>query len=93
MRPGSIDPTPRSYDQYLRADLATRLVRFYAMHDGVTHLLQQAATVPCEMVRASLHGLVGVVWPNSRVVGSTALYSGRPPRIVPKRVSNSPMVF
>jgi endonuclease YncB( thermonuclease family) len=41
----------------LRADLATRLVRFYAMHDGVTHLLQQAATVPCEMVRASLHGL------------------------------------
>jgi endonuclease YncB( thermonuclease family) len=41
----------------LRADLATRLVRFYAMHDGVTHLLRQAATVPCEMVRASLHGL------------------------------------
>jgi endonuclease YncB( thermonuclease family) len=41
----------------LRAELATRLVRFYAMHDGVTHLLQQAATVPCEMVRASLHGL------------------------------------
>ncbi|MBA4096711.1 MAG: hypothetical protein C0484_08080 [Rhodospirillum sp.] len=41
----------------LRADLATRLVRFYAVHDGVTHLLQQAATVPCEMVRASLHGL------------------------------------
>ena len=41
----------------LRADLATRLVRFYAMHDGVTHLLQQAATVPCDMVRASLHGL------------------------------------
>ena len=41
----------------LRAELATRLVRFYAMHDGVTHLLQQAATVPCDMVRASLHGL------------------------------------
>jgi endonuclease YncB( thermonuclease family) len=41
----------------LRADLATRLVRFYAMHDGVTHLLQQAATVPCDMIRASLHGL------------------------------------
>ncbi|NJM93172.1 MAG: hypothetical protein HC861_11725 [Rhodospirillaceae bacterium] len=41
----------------LRADLATRLVRFYAMHAGVTHLLQQAATVPCDMVRASLHGL------------------------------------
>ena len=41
----------------LRADLATRLVRFYAMHDGVTHLLRQAATVPCDMVRASLHGL------------------------------------
>jgi endonuclease YncB( thermonuclease family) len=41
----------------LRADLATRLVRFYAMHDGVAHLLQQAATVPCDMVRASLHGL------------------------------------
>jgi endonuclease YncB( thermonuclease family) len=41
----------------LRADLATRLVRFYAMHDGVTHLLQQAATVPCDTVRASLQGL------------------------------------
>jgi endonuclease YncB( thermonuclease family) len=41
----------------LRSDLATRLVRFYAMHDGVTHLLQQAAAVPCDMVRASLHGL------------------------------------
>ena len=41
----------------LRIDLATRLVRFYAVHDGVTHLLQQAAAVPCEMVRASLHGL------------------------------------
>jgi len=41
----------------LPGDLATRLVRFYAMHDGATHLLTQAADVRCETIRASLHGL------------------------------------
>jgi endonuclease YncB( thermonuclease family) len=41
----------------LPGDLATRLVRFYAMHDGATHLLNQAASVRCETIRASLHGL------------------------------------
>jgi endonuclease YncB( thermonuclease family) len=42
----------------LRADLATRLVRFHAMRESAAHLLRQAAAVPCDMVRASLHGLV-----------------------------------
>jgi len=37
--------------------LATRLVRFYAMHDGVAHLLNQAGSVHCETIRASLHSL------------------------------------
>jgi endonuclease YncB( thermonuclease family) len=41
----------------LPGELATRLVRFYAMHDGATHLLSQAATVRCDTIRASLHGL------------------------------------
>ncbi len=38
----------------LPGDLATRLVRFYALHDGVTHLLRQAGTVRCEVIRAAL---------------------------------------
>jgi endonuclease YncB( thermonuclease family) len=38
-------------------DLATRLVRFYAMHDGVAHLLLQAGNVRCETIRAALQGL------------------------------------
>jgi endonuclease YncB( thermonuclease family) len=41
----------------LPAKLATRLVRFYAMHDGVAQLLQHAGTVRCETVRGALHGL------------------------------------
>jgi endonuclease YncB( thermonuclease family) len=41
----------------LPGELATRLVRFYAMHDGATHLLNQAASIRCETIRASLHGL------------------------------------
>jgi endonuclease YncB( thermonuclease family) len=41
----------------LPGELATRLVRFYAMHDGVAHLLGQAANVRCDVVRASLQGL------------------------------------
>lgn len=41
----------------LPAGLAAKLVRFYAMHDGVAHLLQQAASVRCETVRGALHGL------------------------------------
>lgn len=41
----------------LPGDLAARLVRFHAMHDGVSRLLQQADTVRCEIVRAALHGL------------------------------------
>ena len=38
-------------------DLATRLVRFHAMHDGVAHLLLQAGNVRCETIRAALQGL------------------------------------
>jgi endonuclease YncB( thermonuclease family) len=41
----------------LPGDLATRLVRFYAMHDGVAHLLLQAGNVRCETIRAALQGL------------------------------------
>ncbi|HET6619842.1 MAG TPA: thermonuclease family protein [Dongiaceae bacterium] len=41
----------------LPGDLAARLVRFYAMHDGAAHLLGQAANVRCDVVRASLQGL------------------------------------
>ena len=41
----------------LPGDLATRLVRFYALHDGVAHLLGQAGTVRCETIRAALQGL------------------------------------
>lgn len=41
----------------LPGELATRLVRFYALHDSVSHLLQQAGNVRCETVRAALHGL------------------------------------
>jgi endonuclease YncB( thermonuclease family) len=41
----------------LSGDLATRLVRFYAMHDGVAHLLLQAGNVRCETIRAALQGL------------------------------------
>ncbi|HEX6119337.1 MAG TPA: thermonuclease family protein [Dongiaceae bacterium] len=43
----------------LPGELAARLVRFYAMHDGVAQLLSQAASVRCEVVRASLQGLTG----------------------------------
>ena len=41
----------------LPGDLATRLVRFYAMHDGVAHLLLQVAAVRCETIRAALQAL------------------------------------
>ncbi len=41
----------------LPGDLATRLVRFYALHDSVAHLLQQAGNVRCETIRAALYGL------------------------------------
>jgi endonuclease YncB( thermonuclease family) len=41
----------------LSGDLATRLVRFHARNDGVTHLLLQAGTVRCETIRAALLGL------------------------------------
>jgi len=41
----------------LPGDLATRLVHFYAMHDGAVHLLSQAGNVRCETIRATLHSL------------------------------------
>ncbi|MGH6890841.1 MAG: thermonuclease family protein [Dongiaceae bacterium] len=41
----------------LPGEFATRLVRFYALHDGVSHLLRQAGNARCETVRAALHGL------------------------------------
>jgi endonuclease YncB( thermonuclease family) len=41
----------------LPLDLAAKLVRFHAMHDGAAHLLQEAATVRCETVRATLQSL------------------------------------
>jgi endonuclease YncB( thermonuclease family) len=41
----------------LSGDLAARLVRFYALHDGVAHLLQQSGAVRCETIRAALQGL------------------------------------
>ena len=41
----------------LSADLATRLVRFHAMRDGTAHLLGQLLDLPCDVVRAALHGL------------------------------------
>ncbi|WP_284735625.1 thermonuclease family protein [Dongia deserti] len=41
----------------LPGEIATRLVRFYAMHDGVAQLLQHPETVRCELLRSSLHGL------------------------------------
>ncbi|HKP27664.1 MAG TPA: thermonuclease family protein [Dongiaceae bacterium] len=41
----------------LSAELATRLVRFHAMRDGTAHLLGQLIDLPCDVVRAALHGL------------------------------------
>ena len=41
----------------LPAELATRLVRFHAMRDGTAHLLGQLLDLPCDVVRAALHGL------------------------------------
>jgi len=41
----------------LPGELAVRLVRFYAMHDGVAQLLQHTETVRCETLRAALEGL------------------------------------
>jgi endonuclease YncB( thermonuclease family) len=41
----------------LPSKLAGSLIRFYAMHDGVAHLLGQAAHVPCHTVRAALERL------------------------------------
>lgn len=41
----------------LPGELAIRLVRFYAMHDGAVHLLLQAGNVRCETIRAALHSL------------------------------------
>jgi endonuclease YncB( thermonuclease family) len=41
----------------LPGDFAIRLVRFHAMRDNVTHLLQQADTVRCDTVRAALQRL------------------------------------
>jgi len=41
----------------LPGDLATRLVRFHALHDGVAHLLLQAGNVRCETIRAALQSL------------------------------------
>jgi endonuclease YncB( thermonuclease family) len=41
----------------LSGDLAVRLVRFYAMHDGVAQLLQHTEAVRCETLRAALYGL------------------------------------
>jgi endonuclease YncB( thermonuclease family) len=41
----------------LPGELAAKLVRFYALHDSVAHLLQQADGVRCDTIRASLHGL------------------------------------
>jgi endonuclease YncB( thermonuclease family) len=41
----------------LPAELAARLVRFHAMHDGATQLLLQAGHVRCETIRAALQSL------------------------------------
>jgi hypothetical protein len=41
----------------LPRELATGLVRFYAMHDSVARLVQQAGTVRCETLRAALESL------------------------------------
>jgi endonuclease YncB( thermonuclease family) len=41
----------------LPSGLTVRLVRFYAMHDGVAQLLLHTETVRCETLRAALHGL------------------------------------
>jgi endonuclease YncB( thermonuclease family) len=41
----------------LPAKLAASLIRFYAMHDGVVHLLGQASHVPCHTLRAALERL------------------------------------
>lgn len=41
----------------LPGELAAKLVRFYALHDSVAHLLQQAGAIRCDTIRASLHGL------------------------------------
>jgi endonuclease YncB( thermonuclease family) len=41
----------------LPSGLAGRLIRFYAMHDGVAQLLLHTETVRCETLRAALHGL------------------------------------
>lgn len=37
--------------------IGTRMVRFYALHDSVAHLLAEAGTVRCETLRAALNGL------------------------------------
>jgi len=54
----------------LSAELATRLVRFHAMRDGTAHLLGQLIDLPCDVVRAALHGLSSVPapkqWPRRR---------------------------
>jgi endonuclease YncB( thermonuclease family) len=41
----------------LPAELAARLVRFHAMRQGTAHLLGQLLDLPCDVVRAALHGL------------------------------------
>jgi endonuclease YncB( thermonuclease family) len=41
----------------LPGELAAKLVRFYALHDSVAHLLQRAGAIRCDTIRASLHGL------------------------------------
>jgi endonuclease YncB( thermonuclease family) len=41
----------------LPGELAAKLVRFYALHDSVAHLLHQTGGVRCDTIRASLHGL------------------------------------
>ena len=41
----------------LPSGLTVRLVRFYAMHDGVAQLLQHTEAVRCETLRAALYGL------------------------------------
>jgi endonuclease YncB( thermonuclease family) len=42
----------------LPGELAAKLVRFYAMLDGTTNILQQAGNVRCDTIRAMLHSLI-----------------------------------
>ena len=42
----------------LPGEFAARLVRFYAIHDGVAHLLSQVAHVRCDTLRSSLRRLI-----------------------------------